>query len=209
MTINDHEKLNNEPLRNSFNPEPIRTPTFAEVNRKLRQFDAAKIMENYFKENPDKTKPYAVIPKLIRSYYEVEVSQAEHVVKRFGGVRTFLEALSSVGKTMNRSTIYRWRLSKEKKGTGGVVPSAVWPYIFKAAKIYGVYLSSEDADPRIRHFERHDTLAVIEDGKILPYLNSKEIWVYKTHKRRKAEKAARRKAKKLALKLKQLEGIFE
>lgn len=77
-----------------------------------------------------------------------ELTQAERVLKKFGGARRLSAILLVVGKPRDPSCIYRWTYPKEKGGTGGLIPTSVWPDLILAAKYDGVLLESELTDPR-------------------------------------------------------------
>lgn len=76
-------------------------------------------------------------------------TQADRVFARFGGVPSLKAALDRVGPQASRtmSALYRWNLPKSRGGSNGVVPSAAWPDIMKAARLEGVLLTPEDCFP--------------------------------------------------------------
>lgn len=77
-------------------------------------------------------------------------TQAERVIRRFGGPKQLVDAINASGGKKNLSSIYRWQYPKEKGGTGGVIPTAAWPLILDAAKFAGIVLRQEDFDPMPR-----------------------------------------------------------
>ena len=64
---------------------------------------------------------------------------ADRVIAAFGGVR----ATARVGKR-NPSSVARWRMSKERFGTDGRVPSACQEALLLEARARGLPLTAED-----------------------------------------------------------------
>lgn len=81
------------------------------------------------------------------------VTQAERVIRKFGGAARLCRLLRHVGAPISTSTVFRWSYSKAKGGTGGVIPSKVWDQIFRAARFEGVVITPEDIDPRIEFMD--------------------------------------------------------
>lgn len=82
--------------------------------------------------------------------HSLTTTQADRVIRRFGGPRALRNALASTGNPKHYrdlASIYRWRYPKPS-GTGGRVPSNAWPGIHAAARLEGIHLTSEDLDPR-------------------------------------------------------------
>jgi hypothetical protein len=79
---------------------------------------------------------------------EIIVTQAERIIERFGGVRNLIDALENIGIKRDLTNIYRWTYSKEKGGTGGLVPTTALIDVIAAARKEGVFLTQEDLDPR-------------------------------------------------------------
>lgn len=75
-------------------------------------------------------------------------SQAERIIERLGGMDHLMELLAYVGHPINLCTLYRWTYPKERGGTGGLIPTHMWPVIFQAARCEGIILGPEDLDPR-------------------------------------------------------------
>ncbi|MDP3939778.1 MAG: hypothetical protein Q8R92_16800 [Deltaproteobacteria bacterium] len=77
-------------------------------------------------------------------------SQAERIIAKFGGVRNLMRALQRLdpGKHRDPVSIYRWTYSRERGGTGGLIPTAAIPDVMEAARLEGIFLSSDDFDPR-------------------------------------------------------------
>lgn len=82
------------------------------------------------------------------------LTQAERIIERFGGARRLAEALSAVGEFRHPSVVYKWTYPKDRGGTGGLIPTAAWPDILKAARHFGIYMTEEDTDPRPRVLKR-------------------------------------------------------
>ncbi len=75
-------------------------------------------------------------------------TQAERILRRFGGARRLAYILQTIGRPRNFSTIYKWTYPKERGGTGGFIPYTSWNDILAAARAEGILISSEDMDPR-------------------------------------------------------------
>jgi hypothetical protein len=90
-----------------------------------------------------------------------DMTQAERVIRQFGGVQGLVEALKKIGRPRDRVVVYRWLHPREKRGTGGRIPAQAWDDIFLAAKAVGLNLSSELVDPRTSK-EREDAATGFE-----------------------------------------------
>jgi hypothetical protein len=77
-------------------------------------------------------------------------TQAQRIYDKFGGALRLYEVLKEIDRPKSISSIYRWNCSKEKGGTGGCIPSSAIDDLRAAARIYGVFLTEEDFDPRPR-----------------------------------------------------------
>ena len=78
-----------------------------------------------------------------------EGSQADRVIKKFGGAERLARILAAIGMPLDRTGIHRWRYPRGKRqGRGGFVPITAWPAIMAAARYDGIVLTSEDIDPR-------------------------------------------------------------
>lgn len=78
-------------------------------------------------------------------------SQAERVIAKFGGPYKLSKAVAALGdpaKTLNPATVYRWLYPRNKGGTGGLVPTGSLPLVLEAARFDGIFLSTDDLDPR-------------------------------------------------------------
>jgi hypothetical protein len=80
--------------------------------------------------------------------YEPQPSQAERVIAKFGGARDLARAFQAINKPKDPSTIFKWTYPKSKGGTGGLIPTRVWPDVMAAARYSGVFITIEDLDPR-------------------------------------------------------------
>lgn len=78
----------------------------------------------------------------------IEITQAERIIKKFGGEKRLAEALSAIGKPKSLSQIYRWKYTRENQGCNGVIPTASLLDIIEAARIEGVLLTQKDLDIR-------------------------------------------------------------
>lgn len=67
------------------------------------------------------------------------LSPAEYVIKAFGGVRATARAIGR-----DKSSVSVWRRSKDKKGTGGLIPHKAQPLILEAAKERGIDVTPND-----------------------------------------------------------------
>lgn len=78
-------------------------------------------------------------------------SQAERVIAKFGGPYKLSKAVAALGdpaKTLNPASVYRWMYDRKKGGTGGLVPTGSLPVVLEAARFDGIFLSTDDLDPR-------------------------------------------------------------
>lgn len=116
----------------------------------------AKIAIDYLKDNMENTKKQATLRDLFDIPTEIGrpkvfndpllSQQAKNIITKFGGVRALHYALTSVGFEINKATIHKWQYSKTAGGTGGLIPTINWPYILKAARNYGVLITTDDLD---------------------------------------------------------------
>lgn len=72
----------------------------------------------------------------------IKRSQAERLIRKFGGAR---KLASAIGRDW--STVYKWAYPRERQGTGGVIPTGAWPEICEAARELGIDLVVEDYYP--------------------------------------------------------------
>ena len=79
-----------------------------------------------------------------------KLSQAQRVLRLFGGARKLASLLLIVGKPRDPSNLYRWTYSREKGGTGGLVPTSAWADILLAARLEGIIVPVELMHPE--HF---------------------------------------------------------
>lgn len=77
-------------------------------------------------------------------------SQAERVVRAFGGVRALHEALKRVGFHRSIERLYRWSYPVDRGGTAGLIPHDAMPSVLRAAEAAGVALSDYLLSPRER-----------------------------------------------------------
>lgn len=97
---------------------------------------------------------------LLRAHL-IELTQAERVIRKFGGVRPLLNALIECGRKRTRTTIYKWTYATEAGGTGGLIPPRALNDVLHAAKLVGIKFSQEDLDPRpqrvqLSRYERYE-----------------------------------------------------
>lgn len=79
-------------------------------------------------------------------------SQAARIIAKFGNARGLAAAIArhTSWKSIAPSNVYRWNYPKEKGGTGGIIPTASQPFVIEAARLEGVFITTEDWDPRPR-----------------------------------------------------------
>lgn len=75
-------------------------------------------------------------------------TQAHRVFLKFGGVTNLFDALTAIGEPRQLNAIYKWLYPREKGGSDGLVPTSAMPDVLKAARMFGIVLTSEDLDPR-------------------------------------------------------------
>lgn len=72
-------------------------------------------------------------------------SQAQRVIDAFGGVAQLHHALvRACGEVRSKKQIYCWMYSRDRGGTGGVIPHWMIPAIRNAARVAGVRLTERD-----------------------------------------------------------------
>lgn len=76
------------------------------------------------------------------------MNQAERVIEAFGGVQKLSGLLALVGRGKSVPAILRWTYPRERRGTGGFIPSSAWDDLFAVARLTGVELTAELLDPR-------------------------------------------------------------
>lgn len=67
------------------------------------------------------------------------LTPAEYVIRKFGGVR---KTAFAIGR--DPGSVSKWRLPKEKRGTGGLIPGLAQAAILKAAKEKGLDITADD-----------------------------------------------------------------
>lgn len=75
-------------------------------------------------------------------------SQAKIVTAKFGGARSLMRALATIGRKIDAASIYRWDYPREKGGCAGIIPTKNMPDIMAAARHQGILFSAEELDPR-------------------------------------------------------------
>lgn len=75
-------------------------------------------------------------------------TQAERVIKKFGGPKQLRMALEQVGYKISNQAISYWKRPKESHGIGGLIPHTAIKSVIEAAYLVGVHLTSKDLDPR-------------------------------------------------------------
>lgn len=136
------------------------------------------------------------------TYSEETKNQAEKIIEKFGNARKLADALCRIGYKINRSSVYRWTYSGPDGGTGGIIPTVVWPYLLKAARLEGVYLSPKEFDPReVTKETRAKNLVNSETGEKIRY-----NYAARKDMEAEARKKANIKAAKERRRLKKLEA---
>lgn len=189
-----------------ISPPKVTETSVEEIRERLRNFNPEKVIDNYLSQDPKHSRN--LNPKAI---YEIEdhvESQAERIIKKFGGVGPLLKALQKIGKPKTRSTVYRWVYPREKGGTGGVIPTSVWPDIFIAARFEGVFLSPEEVDARSEHIRRFTTVASTVNGNLVPFINSIDDRKLELHQATLKSRALTRRKRTLKRRAKQREELL-
>jgi hypothetical protein len=88
------------------------------------------------------------------------LTQAERVLFKFGGARSLAAILKSIGRPISPSAIYKWTYPANRDGTGGLIPTRALSDVMAAARAEGIYLSSEDLDPRVYKLDRNGKVKV-------------------------------------------------
>lgn len=81
-------------------------------------------------------------------------TQAGRIIRKFGGVTKFWEALQRFecdrrAIPSDPVILYRWTYPVSKRGTGGLIPAAVIPVVLAAAAAEGIELTPEDWYPDV------------------------------------------------------------
>lgn len=131
----------------------------------------------------------------IREHETTVVSQAERIIRKFGNPRDLARALEAVGHSINPSSVYRWVYDKSTpSGTGGTIPTRLWPKIIEAARYAGILLTDEDFNPKPQ-IEKQQTILAEKgpDGHFYRFVTTKE----RREKQAAAAKLERAKARLL------------
>lgn len=72
------------------------------------------------------------------------MNPAQAIIEKLGGDRAVCDLLLSMGDDCCISTVCRWRLPKERGGTGGLIPSKRIMRLIAAAQEKGVILTPAD-----------------------------------------------------------------
>jgi len=71
--------------------------------------------------------------------------QAKRVIDKFGGEANIARILSEhYGRTLHRSTVYRWTWPQSKGGTGGLIPTRNLRSLITIAREEGIFLTPQD-----------------------------------------------------------------
>lgn len=71
--------------------------------------------------------------------------QAKRVIAKFGGEGNMARLLSEhLGRTVHRSTVYRWTWPRAMGGTGGLIPTGNQRHLIKIARDEGILLTPHD-----------------------------------------------------------------
>jgi hypothetical protein len=93
------------------------------------------------------------------------LTQTERIIKKFGSIQILHRALNDAGFKKDLATVYRWTYSKERGGTGGVIPKESLHDVVKAARTEGLYLSPEDLDPRPKKIRIYSPVEKLRDDQ--------------------------------------------
>ena len=69
-------------------------------------------------------------------------NQAEKIIHKFGGHSKLAKLIG-----LNRVQVYRWTYSREKGGTGGLIPTNAFAKVLNAARMEGILLTMDDLTP--------------------------------------------------------------
>lgn len=72
------------------------------------------------------------------------MNPAQTIIQKLGGDRAVCDMLRESGDKCTISTVCRWRLPKEKGGTGGLIPSKRVMRLIDAAAKCGIRLRTDD-----------------------------------------------------------------
>lgn len=69
-------------------------------------------------------------------------NQASKVIAKFGGHSRLAKLIG-----LNRIQVYRWTYSRNKGGTGGLIPTNSFAKVLNAARLEGILLTMDDLTP--------------------------------------------------------------
>lgn len=69
----------------------------------------------------------------------MKLKPAEYVIMAFGGVTACARAIG-----MNKSSVHKWKKSKENRGCDGMIPTANQVKVLEAAKLLGIDVTPTD-----------------------------------------------------------------
>lgn len=74
-------------------------------------------------------------------------TQAERIYAKFGGVPQLFHSMQRAGVKRSLPSIYRWNYPRSHGGSDGIIPTAAWSAIMKAARFEGIIIGPEDLFP--------------------------------------------------------------
>lgn len=177
---------------NRLQPQRNDGPSVEKTKAFLKEFDPQGVLDDYIAQDP-RHHSKNLDPKQIFDIEDRFESQAERVVKKFGGVAPLLAAFAAIGKPRTRASVYKWTWDPKRGGTGGLIPTRVWPDLLMAARIAGIFITAEDFDARTEHIRKFKTVATTIDGRLVPYIDSRSIKELKRAELKRRRKIERKK----------------
>lgn len=83
--------------------------------------------------------------------YQSVSPQAARIIAKFGNARRLSRVLGDIAEIEGNqaiyrspATVYKWTYPRSRGGTGGLIPTSAVPHVRHAARIDGIYLTTED-----------------------------------------------------------------
>lgn len=97
----------------------------------------------------EKRKPTSKDGRIRRGFAAIPGCQAARVVAKFGGAKRLSDIFNILGYPKDPSSVSRWTYPRDKRGTGGLIPSCAVQWVLQAARFDGIVLLAHDLDPRV------------------------------------------------------------
>lgn len=178
-------------------------PSIAQIERNIKAITPQIMKDAFEAQKAEKERRTDVPVTEIWLKDDIIETQSERIIRKFGGIHELRKVLTALGKPRNASSIYRWLYTKEKGGTGGLIPVHIWSTLFAAARLQGILLTPEDFGTLETIRRESKLIANNVDGKLIPFIPAPHMEVLrkraeakKAKKQARIDKQKRRTAKK-------------